>query len=902
MRLLRISTPSFGALRELDTGPDTLPSLVVIQGRNEAGKSTFFELLATAMYGFYPASRENHPYAPWDGGVAEVRTTLRLRDGREWEVVRRLLSSPQGSLLSGTVEEDLRNRTLPFVEHVPRAVFRHVFALTLGELASLEGESWEAVQDRLIGAMGATDLRSAREVVEELEGEAGRLWRPTRRGSQDVRQMEARLRELRRSRSDASAQESEIRQIAAELIQARQELAQARDEREACRAYVERYRALLPIREQLLRVDALQRDAGDHEVLEGLPRDPEGRSAELGSRVADLGARIQDLEEAVHPFRAAVEAFDERAQTLLEFREAVETLVTRHAALEATRLRVAQLDQELRDFHRRIETLTWRLLGRDADAELRERILEVPLAPLEASIREVETLRRRLEDSARAGTKPTPVAPDHVPLWPSIAALLLAVLALVVTPLVGGTALRLAGAAALGIGLVLLLQWYRSLARRRRATLEDDQRATQLTRDRREREEELGEARGRLTDLLTPLRPGPGTSEPGPDFAAQFERLQEWVRDEADRKRGLAGAQGDIGSAEAAGEALRHLLEEEDREADPAALPHLLSRLLQSALARRDAATGARRELERLERELDLVRNAELDARGELGALEERIGHLGGGDLQEGFRVAKERLQAKERARRILEELELTHPRLDAIRARIAEAERSGEDWAVDAEALVHRQAREQELSAEIEDLLRRIQAREKDLEHLGGRTTLDELDGEILELDWRTTRLSEQRDRLWVLGRIVREAERRIRDEHQPAILREAGRRLARLTKGRYDRLLLAGRDGREFRVQGPATPTPLAIDAPLSAGTREQIYLSLRLSVLDQLDRAGERLPVLLDELLVNWDPDRREAGLDLLAEVAEERQCFFFTCHPEMAGRLADRGARLIRLAGP
>ncbi len=69
-----------------------------------------------------------------------------------------------------------------------------------------------------------------------------------------------------------------------------------------------------------------------------------------------------------------------------------------------------------------------------------------------------------------------------------------------------------------------------------------------------------------------------------------------------------------------------------------------------------------------------------------------------------------------------------------------------------------------------------------------------------------------------------------------------------------------------------------------------------------MDQLDRAGERLPLLLDEVLVNWDPERRDAGLDLVATMAEQRQIFFFTCHPAMAERLEARGARRIELNGP
>ena len=49
--------------------------------------------------------------------------------------------------------------------------------------------------------------------------------------------------------------------------------------------------------------------------------------------------------------------------------------------------------------------------------------------------------------------------------------------------------------------------------------------------------------------------------------------------------------------------------------------------------------------------------------------------------------------------------------------------------------------------------------------------------------------------------------------------------------------------------------------VGAPLSRGTREQIYLCLRLGTLDYLDRGRESLPLLLDEALVHWDAKRRQ-----------------------------------------
>jgi len=53
-------------------------------------------------------------------------------------------------------------------------------------------------------------------------------------------------------------------------------------------------------------------------------------------------------------------------------------------------------------------------------------------------------------------------------------------------------------------------------------------------------------------------------------------------------------------------------------------------------------------------------------------------------------------------------------------------------------------------------------------------------------------------------------------------------------------------------------------------------------------------------MDEAFVNWDTRRRDRAFELMARISRTRQVFFFTCHPEMAGELADRGGRIIRLS--
>jgi uncharacterized protein YhaN len=132
---------------------------------------------------------------------------------------------------------------------------------------------------------------------------------------------------------------------------------------------------------------------------------------------------------------------------------------------------------------------------------------------------------------------------------------------------------------------------------------------------------------------------------------------------------------------------------------------------------------------------------------------------------------------------------------------------------------------------------------------------------------------------------------------------VRRAGDHLAAVTGGRYTRVLLAeAADAAPFNVRGGGSSPPAPVAAPLSTATREQIYLALRLAAVDHLDREGERLPLFLDETLVNWDPARRDRGLALLASLAGERQLFVFTCHPEVAEGLSREGARVITLNAP
>ncbi len=78
------------------------------------------------------------------------------------------------------------------------------------------------------------------------------------------------------------------------------------------------------------------------------------------------------------------------------------------------------------------------------------------------------------------------------------------------------------------------------------------------------------------------------------------------------------------------------------------------------------------------------------------------------------------------------------------------------------------------------------------------------------------------------------------------------------------------------------------------LSDGTRDQLFLALRLAAIRNFVRERGPVPVLLDDLLVNFDDRRAARTLELLANVALETQVIFFTHHEHLL-ELAERTIR-------
>ena len=142
-----------------------------------------------------------------------------------------------------------------------------------------------------------------------------------------------------------------------------------------------------------------------------------------------------------------------------------------------------------------------------------------------------------------------------------------------------------------------------------------------------------------------------------------------------------------------------------------------------------------------------------------------------------------------------------------------------------------------------------------------------------------------------------------RIRSDYethrQPETLGEASRYLAKLTNNRYRRIWTPLAD--DVLLVDTADGETLSVDV-LSRGTREQLFLSVRLALVAMFARRGVNLPMVLDDVLVNFDQLRTEAAVDTLLEFAEDdQQVLLFTCHLHLAHLFESRGVEPIWLPG-
>ena len=151
---------------------------------------------------------------------------------------------------------------------------------------------------------------------------------------------------------------------------------------------------------------------------------------------------------------------------------------------------------------------------------------------------------------------------------------------------------------------------------------------------------------------------------------------------------------------------------------------------------------------------------------------------------------------------------------------------------------------------------------------------------------------------RLTLARHAVTEAKAFFEQERQPDVMRAASDWFKAITLDEYLGICPDSEPGSLAVLTAKKEPR---LVTQLSRGTREQLFLAMRLALIRDRSRDAEPLPVLMDDILVNFDPERAKAAAKAVLTLAGDHQILFFTCHPHTAEMFATLAREARRPVG-
>ena len=151
----------------------------------------------------------------------------------------------------------------------------------------------------------------------------------------------------------------------------------------------------------------------------------------------------------------------------------------------------------------------------------------------------------------------------------------------------------------------------------------------------------------------------------------------------------------------------------------------------------------------------------------------------------------------------------------------------------------------------------------------------LASLEEELFSLKEQYNNLQKINDSIELLKKLLSKAYEKMKNNVSPAFTGKLSDNISKITKGKYCKLYFNDEQGLIVELEnGNYIPAER-----LSIGTIDQLYLSLRLAMLDEISK--EKVPIILDEAFAYYDNERLKNILIYLTTEFSDRQIIILTC---------------------
>jgi uncharacterized protein YhaN len=169
-------------------------------------------------------------------------------------------------------------------------------------------------------------------------------------------------------------------------------------------------------------------------------------------------------------------------------------------------------------------------------------------------------------------------------------------------------------------------------------------------------------------------------------------------------------------------------------------------------------------------------------------------------------------------------------------------------------------------------------------LAEIGGSDAAAKAEAQRQQAIARMSDVAERYVKVFTAGRLLRWSIERYREEKQGPLLARAGVLFSKFTLGSFRRLVVDF-EQEPMSLEGLRSNGEAVGISGMSEGTRDQLYLALRLAALELHLEQSMPLPFIADDLFINYDDARSEAGLEALQALSERTQVIFLTHHAHL-----------------
>lgn len=389
-----------------------------------------------------------------------------------------------------------------------------------------------------------------------------------------------------------------------------------------------------------------------------------------------------------------------------------------------------------------------------------------------------------------------------------------------------------------------------------------------------------GEFENRLARVHLPLDTHPGTLGSALDLFDDIHKQLEKVRDIRVNRIDLM--QRDLEAFSRAALALAVDLEP-DRAHDAA---HEISLRLEVRL--KQSAAEAK-DLERLTQELEALRAKAHEERHRIGAakasLEHLMQHLPTSSGYEDLLVA---IQRSEQHRQLITRRDQALKQLlqdgDGLDRAGLEAEFESVDLPSLTATLSELIEQSERVIVEQNRLSGELREAETELGQIAGQDEAAQAESRRQEALARMGIAVERYIRVHTAARLLRWSIDRFREKRQGPMLSRASDIFRGLTQGALMKLGVDHEQNPPSLYGQRPNGTTVTIEG-MSEGTRDQLYLALRLAALELHLEQALPLPFIADDLFINYDDGRSRAGFEALAELSQRTQVIFLSHHEHL-----------------